>query len=129
MHDEQEWQPCPQGLLDEVALAQKASRVRRISPLISSAIAIAACILILAYTAQFLQSSSSGENLGGITCTTAIAHMKAYHSQQLSVQDAQAVDDHLAACPSCRKTYKSSLDKMTHYIRNAYRVAFAFPGR
>jgi hypothetical protein len=128
-NSDQNWEPCPQGILDDVAETQKGSLSRRSVPLIPLAAAIAACLLVALaiYAVPNFLPSSQGDLHGDITCSVCISRMDDYHDERLSVKEVAVVDAHLDVCPACRKKYQTALDKLTHYVRDIYRVAFVVP--
>ena len=101
-----DWSPCPEGTLCSLGGWMRADHTRR------NVLKAAGGVASLAAVALLVVSLMPAAEPGGITCAQCVAQMPAYHLHltadgEMAAGDIDAMADHLATCPKCRKYFES----------------------
>ncbi|HVA50876.1 MAG TPA: zf-HC2 domain-containing protein [Pirellulales bacterium] len=99
--DNDDWQPCPPGVLG--GMVQKARRRRR-HEVLNRGLAAALVLVLTVWGGVFVASRHQGQaefDFGGITCSRVRALMPEYMAGKLAATKSESIRQHLAQCPHC----------------------------
>lgn len=101
-----DWSPCPEGTLGSLGGRLRADHTRR------NVLKAAGGVASLAVIALLVVNLMPAAQPDGITCAQCLAQMPAYNDHlttdsAMTAGDVDAMADHLATCPKCRKHFES----------------------
>lgn len=107
-----EWTDCPAGALERaVRRASRRERMRRALPGAAAIVAVVGLALFwltIRPSGRPAAPSSTEYYYGGIACSEVVRREQDYVSGALDAETRSRIDEHLEACPKCRRVYESA---------------------
>lgn len=128
------WQPCPPG---EISGMVTGLQNRRRAMVVGRTTFAAALVLLVAAASQFSglntpegpDTSVAGEHdCGGIHCSEAMAHLKAYREGTLDEKTTAQVRAHVEECPLCGPRFREMNDGSAQVSAGVSTIAMAGTG-